>query len=654
MIKPAACLALLVNGLFLLGALSECDLDRVRTEQRGNDWFMPIGGIGEPVEPPEISRDGRYVVFEDGHEVYSVETDGVKLHVIGDGPSADPFFEQEAEPDLSPDGTRVAYSTFRYWTGFPWNEIHSWEIATANIDGSDAKRLTRDIHRNRAPVWSPDGSQIAFVSRRDSRTAEVRTMAADGSNEQRIAFGGYESYIDPRLIWSPDGRHIAFRDFDRGWREGLSVADQHFIAVVRPDGSEFKRVIESDLWLSEPAWSPDGKYLAFVDVEGDSTNLNVIGLDDLNIRRVLAVSWPNVTKESSAYAHLSRPYVFPLSWSPDGSEIRFMTYDTRIRLRSVRPDGTGFRTLIEELGARHEWYPDGSRIVVRGRPSSEDLDVVLYSMNVDGTDVRILVRKAYGRFLAENSGWRDEAPTCSSGEAVIDPLSNPGLVKDCETLLRIHDVLNPDGVNLVWLTHWRIEAWRGVTVGGSPARVEGLEFDSNTLPYNNYLRGSIPAGIRDLDGLKRIKLNGQQLTGEIPPELTSLKGLKVLDLSANGLSGRIPPELANLDELEILNLSRNRFTVNIPPQLGRLSKLKELRLNSNRLIGPIPPEFGNLNELTSLSLHDTGLSGQVPQEIGNLSKLTSLSLPMPHLSGCIPAALSDNPNLKINSHLKPC
>ena len=71
--------------------------------------------------------------------------------------------------------------------------------------------------------------------------------------------------------------------------------------------------------------------------------------------------------------------------------------------------------------------------------------IVLYSMARDGTDMRALVRSGLS-LVPENSGWQDEgdarATSCSEGFVVAEPKRNPGLVGDCETLMRLRDAMD--------------------------------------------------------------------------------------------------------------------------------------------------------------------------------------------------------------------
>ena len=582
--RIGTCVAALAFGFFCMAAVSECDARNPRLRELYSQTLFPdlIPSLACAASIPRMSPDGSYIVFpDDSQRIFSVYTDGSRLYQIPDGPSAPEFFVRDERPDISPDGSRVVYSTFRHSTGMLWNRVHSYEIATAKPDGSDVKRLTRNEYDDRSPVWSPDGRRIAFVSDRDGNSRDIYTMNSDGSDVRRIAPSSGGS---PKLVWSPDGRHIAFRQFDRGEWDAESdsyIGTVYFVAIVGSDGSGFRRIMESASPISEPAWSQDGQRMAFITTEDKMLTLHIVDADGPNLHQVVAIPMPEPSQiEQQTMINNQR-----VSWDSGGSEI-LVRYSDGIKnfMHSIRPDGTDFRTLYEEIPSGSLLW-DGSRLIVYSRSEGRDGEVVLYTTALDGSDKRILVRYAYGELVAENSAWEDNAPTCSNGGAVSDPGGNPGLVQDCETLLSIRDTLSLGDVELNWQAYTPIEDWWGITVGGSPRRVDGFGYPK---PIGFELRGTIPPEIGDLTGLKNIALDGTQLTGPIPPELGNLASLERLRLTTNRLSGSIPAELGNLGNLKELYLQFNALTGEIPAELGNLENLQELYLHSNDLSGCIP------------------------------------------------------------------
>ena len=136
------------------------------------------------------------------------------------------------------------------------------------------------------------------------------------------------------------------------------------------------------------------------------------------------------------------------------------------------------------------------------------------------------------------------------------PRADSGLAADCNLLLSIKDVLAGHGA-LNWRRDLPVTAWRGITLGGNPLRVQ------------------------------RLRLIAEGLSGRIPPEIGKLSMLRTLRLSGGSLTGRIPPELGNLKHLRNLNLQNNRLSGFVPPELKALD-LNRLALGGNELVGPVP------------------------------------------------------------------
>jgi Tol biopolymer transport system component len=75
-----------------------------------------------------------------------------------------------------------------------------FEIFVMRPDGSDRTRLTRDPGADASPVWSSDGTMIAFVSDRTDGDYEIWVMNADGSDPRRLTFS---PLLDINPVWSP-------------------------------------------------------------------------------------------------------------------------------------------------------------------------------------------------------------------------------------------------------------------------------------------------------------------------------------------------------------------------------------------------------------------------------------------------------------------
>ena len=634
------------------------------------------------------TSDGSQILFEQDMAVYLAAADGSRLQEVangdywGVGMRYRPSYPT-LSLDVSPSNDRIVYATCRHphrvthssplseWT----SERTQFEIVTANIDGTNPQRLTENRALDYFPVWSPNGARIAFISGPsifDYPWAHQRlyTMAADGSYVVDISFwGGLHVELYPPA-WSPDGRHIAFVA-----EEGEGDSFRTPVYTVSLDELEFTRISDA---RSGASWSPDGSRLAFAKSVDGGVGVYTAAADGTDVRLV------TVMEEGSGSW-------WPV-WSPSGSEI-LVSCVTVCVVDAEDGSLVGRSPINLHAGNVAAWSPDGSRIAVMSGEYSyrRNGSIALYTMARDGTDLQVLVRG--GRSLvAENSGWQDAdvgVASCSAGFVIAEPETNPGLVRDCEILMRARGVLvgmNPwrpyrsdlsggspestwGDVVMNWGPGTPIDQWTGVRIEDVCVPPSRLGTDGCRLahplvepilgPPTHYASIAPVWRFRQLFTLPEGRVTGLQLgggspsyntnfTGTIPHELGDLVYLRSLDLSgyAGGssrspaaLSGGIPPELGRLQLLRELDLGHNQLTGSIPNELGRLVSLRTLNLRRNRLGGSIPQELDGLTELSTLRLDNNQLTGSIPPELGRLTKLRRLWLTENQLTGSIPPEL---------------
>ncbi len=159
---------------------------------------------------------------------------------------------EETDPSFSPDGLRVA---------FRWNGPNgdNFDIYVKPVGPEKMVRLTSDPADDFNPVWSPDGSQIAFLRRAGTR-AKVLTVPSTGGVERSIGEIADSRISRSLLTWNPDGRSLIVSDSPALKRGGdlslfrLWTSDGHREALTFPVGAgDFA-----------PVYSPDGRSLAFL------------------------------------------------------------------------------------------------------------------------------------------------------------------------------------------------------------------------------------------------------------------------------------------------------------------------------------------------------------------------------------------------------
>ncbi|MFC1639802.1 DPP IV N-terminal domain-containing protein [Gemmatimonadota bacterium] len=286
-LKPALAT---VDTLGLVSALAPGEVQIVAT----------YGGAGDDSEilvfgPPAtmlaiVSQDptGSELGGSEG-EIYTIYSNGMGLTRLTDNDLLD------HSPALSPDGTMIAFASRRDATG------HFEDIWVMESDGSNPTNLTANygvIDGN--PKWSADGSKIVFISDRDYHAqpegTEIYVMDADGTNETRITNNTVWDYAP---VWSPDGSAIAFHS---------TRSSENHIWVMNADGSN-ETQLTAEGGNYEPAWSPDDEWIAFTSDRDGNGEIYVMRADGSEETRL--------TSDPGADG---KP-----TWSPDGSQIAFQS-----------------------------------------------------------------------------------------------------------------------------------------------------------------------------------------------------------------------------------------------------------------------------------------------------------------------------------------
>lgn len=195
-----------------------------------------------------------------------------------------------AEPRWSPDGSRIAFVMSP--RGHLTRYAGDGDIYVMNPDGTDSHRLTHGLDAS-VPAWSSDGSRIVFIK---GQGHALVVMRADGSDQHMIA-GGRGYYESP--AWSPDGREIAYQS-GRDW----SIKA---IFTIRADGTGERQLTPRSASIGGPAWSPDGRRIAY----SSRDRLWVMNSDATDAHPVTNCRLPCVDDSGPA-------------WSPTGSELVFV------------------------------------------------------------------------------------------------------------------------------------------------------------------------------------------------------------------------------------------------------------------------------------------------------------------------------------------
>ncbi len=270
-------------------------------------------------------------------------------------------------------------------SGFDYHAIYSldgkWIVFTSerrgygqadlyrvHPDGTGLDQLTDNPALDDQGTLSPDDSQMAFVSTRNTHRANIWILDLETKRLRNLT-GLPEIQGDPmkpdgffRPAWSPDGKWIAFTsDRNTEWKghgngSGWEHVQELSVYIVHPDGTGLRRITEPGICSGSPKWSADSKQIVFSEMPVESTwDARVFGLSARATSQVVSIDLATGkrTQQTSGPGLKLMP-----QFLPDG-RIGFLT-------KSGKNEGIGYTsgsgTFPGSLRSP-AWSPDGKRVI---------------------------------------------------------------------------------------------------------------------------------------------------------------------------------------------------------------------------------------------------------------------------------------------------
>ncbi len=449
--------------------------------------------------------------------------------------------------ELSPDGKWVAYTVSRADRKEDGFDTDIWLAA---FDGSRTIRLTNSPADESHPRWSPDGQSIAFLSSRqdENESSQVWLINPNGGEAERVT----EIKVGVNaLSWSPDGKRLllAISDADTVEEGGT---DSTWKKTPRPivinrfsfmsDYTGFLGRIRQHLYLYDivsrkleqltsdpqfseegPAWSPDGKRIAFVSKRGADPDRS----DDWNIYIMDAA--PGATaRQLTTYTGADNwpDWGSPLAWSPDGKQIAYLRggdpkliYYTVQQLAVIPADGGSPTVLTPTL----------------------DRDANTPVWSADGKQIRFIVVDDGTRQIAEVPSTGGAVTRAVSGKRTISALTRGGdhWAVISSTPDKPAELYAVDGSALRALSHQN-DAWLD-SVQVSPTQEISFKSKDGTEIHGFAITPASPTGSKPYPAILRIHggpVSQHENDFDLDWQIMAARGYVILAANPRGSSGR--------------------------------------------------------------------------------------------------------------------
>jgi Tol biopolymer transport system component len=258
------------------------------------------------------------------------------------------------------------------------SEIYKWQAGMDNLE-----RLTNSPGFDIEPDWSPDGTQIAFATNRETDAGfQMYVMNADGSNQARL--GEIQPGDNSHASWSADGEQLVFqskRDTNANPQD-----DKFDIYTMNSDGSNISIVVAHPADDTEPSWSPDGRKIAFLSERSGQDEVYLVDTDGANLEQVTEL--PGLKSG--------------LSWSDDGRSLIFEGNGDIYRV-NIETKQVSKLIAVQDVNEATPAWAGNDKFVVLSSDRSQNWE--LYAVDVSSPDQFLLYQLTDDPGIDRSPAW---------------------------------------------------------------------------------------------------------------------------------------------------------------------------------------------------------------------------------------------------------
>jgi Tol biopolymer transport system component len=247
----------------------------------------PLPSLGEPALSPDRSE----IAFVSGGDIWTVPAKGGEARLLVSDPAT------ESRPLYSPDGSKLAFTSSRTGNG----DVYVLTFATGEL-----VRLTYSDAPELVDGWSRDGKWLYFTSNGNDigRANDIFRVSLNGGTPLEVTHDRY--YNEFRAAPSPDGTRLAFVakgiSFNQWWRHGHAHIDESEIWLkgISEEGA-YQRIVQEDAKQGWPMWSEDGQSIFYTSDRSGAENIFRQTLDSKAVSKQLTqfkdgrLLWPSIS-----------------------------------------------------------------------------------------------------------------------------------------------------------------------------------------------------------------------------------------------------------------------------------------------------------------------------------------------------------------------